>query len=206
MLVPAIALKTFQELKDHAKYRSLVDSLISLIQNLPSALERARTVHHILDEVNKPVFADPLVQKFSPCKLGCTGCCHTQVSVTEDEGKLLAEKVKNGTVQIDLDSLRRQMKAGNDSKEFFAIPYEQRRCVFLNDSGGCSVYHDRPSVCRTNAVLGNSDQCDTQNGPQSQRLVKTTQGDLVIYAAFMQSKNNGALPYILARELELLDD
>lgn len=205
MLVPAIAMKTYNELKNQAKSLAVVQLVLKKLNKLHQGHKRAEFIHRMIDEANQPVFDNPLVKQLSPCKKGCTACCHTQVSVTEDEASLLANKIHSGEVVIDLDRLKVQMKVQNDSSAFFSLPYEQKKCVFLDAEGGCTVYADRPSVCRTNAVLGSADQCDTSSGQKPQRLVKTTEADLVIYASYLHSKKSGALPHLLAKALGLLD-
>jgi Fe-S-cluster containining protein len=156
-----------------------------------------------VDEYNEVVFDHPLVKQLSPCKQGCTACCHTQVSVTEDEAYLLATRVKAGT-SIDLDRLKIQMQARDSSELFFNLSYEQRKCVFLSEEGSCQVYDDRPSVCRTNAVLGDASQCDTREEQKQLVLVLTENADVTIYGHFQQSKNNGSLPHLLAQQLKLI--
>lgn len=200
MNVPAIAKQSFDRLRHQAEFVNIVNFVLSRLGKLKSKIQRARFVHTLVDEYNQEVFAHPLVQQFSPCKLGCTGCCHTQVSVTEDEAELLVQKVQEG-VSIDLERLKIQMGAGDDATAFFKIPYEQRRCVFLGEEGGCRVYDDRPSVCRTNAVLGEASQCDTRNGVKPTRLILTPKSDMVIYASYLEGQGGGALPHVLGKRL-----
>lgn len=202
MNVPSIAKKTFEELKNQSQFMEVVRSVLDQLKKIQAKTDKARYVHQVVDEYNKEIFAHPLVQKFSPCKLNCTGCCHTQVSVTEDEAELLAKHIENGT-KINLDRLKIQMSAGNDSEAYFKLKYEDRQCVFLSDEGACNVYEDRPSVCRTNAVLGSADQCDTSVSVQKTLLVKTPFSDLAIYASFYHAKESGTLPYMLGKILKL---
>lgn len=48
--------------------------------------------------------------------------------------------------------------------------------------------------CRTNAVIGNPEQCIEST---NLRLVNTFEADMAIYAHFLFSKNNGLLPELL---------
>jgi Fe-S-cluster containining protein len=204
MNVPAVAQKTFDELKKEAKFLGLVQLVLKKLNKLHLPVKRAEYVHRMVDDLSGKIFQQPLVQQLSPCKQGCTACCHTQVSVTEDEAELLAEKIHAG-VDINLQHLMNQVNAKNDSPTFFSLSYEERKCVFLDEEGSCKVYADRPSVCRTNAVIGDSSQCDTSEGTKPTRLVKTHEADLVIYASFLHSKINGSLPYMLAKALKKID-
>ena len=177
----------------------IVQSTLSKIKKISNAVKRAKQVHQLVDEYVAEVFQDPLVTKLSPCKMGCSACCHTEVSVTMDEAELLAKKIKNG-VTIDLDRLSLQAKHA-EKENYFSMKFEDRKCVFLDEKGACRVYEDRPSVCRTNAVLGTNDQCDTSNSLKPLRLVLTRKADMVIYASFYQSQDNDSLPVMLNRVL-----
>ena len=204
MNVPAIAKKTFEELRDKAEYMAIIHFVTDSLKKLSSAFQRVDLVHQIVDEFNRGPFSHPLVKQMSPCKLGCSACCHTQVSVTDDEADLLVEKIKNG-LDIDYDRLRVQFAAKNDGTAYFQIKYEDRKCIFLDENGGCKVYADRPSVCRTNVVLGNADQCNTSQGIRPTRLVRTPQADMAIYASFLFARSSGALPFMIGKRLDLED-
>ncbi|MDO9181420.1 MAG: YkgJ family cysteine cluster protein, partial [Bacteriovorax sp.] len=174
------------------------------LKKMASPLERARFVHHIVDDYNREIFAHPIVQKFLPCKVGCSGCCHTQVGVTEDEAELLANRVTEG-VKIDFARLEKQVQVGNNPENFYLLSYADRRCVFLGTDDSCQVYNDRPSVCRTNAVLGEASQCSPVEGEgegQTIRLLKTEQADMAIMGSFFMSKESGTLPHMVGKILQ----
>lgn len=198
MNVPAIAKRTFKELRHKSEFLSFVQDVIGRLQKLTSRTARAKFVHELIEESNQEVFSNPLIKQLSPCRMGCSACCHTQVSVTEDEAHLMADLIKNG-ISIDLKKLELQAKAQNDDKVFYQIPFEDRGCIFLDQDGACKIYQDRPSVCRTNAVIGDSDQCDTRSEIKPTRLIKTPISDLVIYASFLHAKESGTLPYMIKK-------
>ncbi len=202
MNVPAIAKSTFELLKNQPEFMSITQTVVEHLNKIKSSLERARFVHNMVDEYNKEVFSHPLLKQFVPCKSGCTACCHTQVSVTDDEADLLADNIANG-VAINYERLAIQAAAGNDSSAFYKIPYQDRKCVFLDENGACKVYKDRPSVCRTNAVVGEASQCATDNGPQEAiRLVKTPKSDMTIVGSFAVATTSGTLPMMLSKVLK----
>lgn len=196
MNVPLIAKKTYDEQKTNPEFQNLFVFVLENLKRITDKLTKAKLIHQMVDEFNEEVFAHPLVQELSPCKLGCTACCHTQVSVTDAEAKLLASRINNG-VSIDQHRLQIQAKTKNNSNAFFKLKYEDRKCIFLGEDGGCRVYEDRPSVCRTNAVLGEASQCDTREGSQPLRLIKTPKADAVIYASFIEAEASGALPFMV---------
>lgn len=177
----------------------IVQSVINRLKKISSSIKRAKFIHKTVDEHIAPVFSDPVVKQFSPCKEGCSLCCHTEVSVTMDEAELLAKRVREG-LNIDLDKLRFQAESAQKD-DYFKMKFEDRRCVFLDEKGACRVYADRPSVCRTNAVIGTNEQCDTSKGIQPVRLVLTRKADMAVYASFIHSQNNGCLPEMVYKAL-----
>jgi Fe-S-cluster containining protein len=204
MNVPAIAKQTFESLKNKVEFLSISQFVVEHLNKISSALERARFVHNVVDDYNKSVFSHPVITKFSPCKIGCSGCCHTQVSVTEDEAELLASHISAG-LKIDFQALQKQMQTENDFGEFFKLSYEERRCVFLGANDACQVYKDRPSVCRTNAVLGDAEQCSTKENSNQQealRLIKTDQADMAIFASFAATASSGTLHSMVGKQLQ----
>lgn len=197
MNFPAIAKQTYEKLRSQPAFLNITQFIIDHLKKISSPLERARFIHHVVDDYNREIFAHPLVQKFLPCKVGCSACCHTQVGITEDEAELLASKINEG-IKIDYMLLQKQISVGNNPEEFYQLSYANRRCIFLGADDSCQVYNDRPSVCRTNAVLGESSQC-SPGGNQTLRLVKTEQADMAIMGSFLMSKENGTLAYMIGR-------
>ncbi len=202
MNVPAIAKKTFDQFKDNPEFNTLVRFVLEHLRKMTNPFQRVDFIHRAIDDLNEEVFAHPLIKEMSPCKEGCSACCHTQVSVTDDEAALLARRISEG-VEIDLERLKLQVTAGDDDSAFYKMNFEERKCIFLGEDGGCRVYNDRPSVCRTNAVIGDASQCDTTNGIQRTQLIKTPKADMVIYASFYNAKSSGALPHMVAKALGL---
>jgi Fe-S-cluster containining protein len=200
MNIPAIAQKTFDESRNNPELLTIVIDVLEALKNIPDADGRTSYIHQKINEFNEEAFSHPLVKQFSPCKMGCSACCHTQVSVTSEEAKLLAEKVHGG-VSIDEERLKKQALTQNNSEAFFRLSYGERECVFLDDQGACKVYESRPSVCRTNAVLGSAKQCDTSTKQGPIRLVRTSKSDMVIYAFYVFTKSSGSLHHMLASEL-----
>jgi Fe-S-cluster containining protein len=200
MNVPAIAKKSFDELQKKPEFLSIVKKMLKRLKRISSSLERARFIHKTIDEYNEEVFSHPLVKELSPCRRGCMACCHTQVSVTADEAELLIMRVNNGLI-IDKERLKSLMHAGDDARKYFAIPFKERACIFLDSAGACRVYEDRPAVCRTNAVLGPASQCDTTSSVLPTRLIRTPKSDMVIYASYMFSKKSGSLPHMVGKTL-----
>lgn len=202
---PAIAYKSFQQLGQKRTYRKIVDYVAKKLNKFSTPEQKARFVHKQIEKYNLEILSDPLVKSHLSCKLGCKGCCHSQVSVTYEEASLLALRIKEG-VNIDLKKLYTQSLAGDDSKKWYALDHETRGCVFLDDKGLCQVYEDRPAVCRTNNVISDPQLCSTEDGEEKAiHLLNTFQSDMAVYAAFRESHKTGAMANILWQKLEELE-
>lgn len=66
------------------------------------------------------------------CLLGCHCCCVDGITVFEVEGEYIRLKGK--------DLLEK------------GIPHPEGACAFLDESGKCRIYEDRPYVCRTQGL------------------------------------------------------
>jgi hypothetical protein len=90
MNVPAVANRTFNALSRDLAYLEIVERIVADLAAVADAADRARPVQEEIDRHNAEIFAHPLVREHSPCRAGCSSCCHTQLSVTGDEAELLA--------------------------------------------------------------------------------------------------------------------
>lgn len=138
---PAIAKRTFDQFKNQTEFIGIVQIALDHLKKLTNPILRAKFVHEAVDDFNSDVFSHPLIQQYSPCAVGCSACCHTQVSVTEDEAVLLSRLIQDG-LEIDMNRLQKQMKALDDDKEYYKMSFEERKCIFLKEDGACSVYED----------------------------------------------------------------
>ena len=111
--------------------------------------EKSRTGADLaaMDEVDKlieiGVKGVPLGSKIS-CGKGCSHCCYTKVSITEDEAEVLAMTAHFSKIDIDTFLLDRQasVKGGH----FYQQQFKNRKCVFLAADGTCQVYPMRPAA------------------------------------------------------------
>lgn len=204
MKLPAIASKSFLENKSNSLFMRITKQITKRLKRMESAYERATFIHKEIDKKIDKLFQDPLISKHVSCKKGCAACCTSEVAVTEDEAMLLAKKVLNGH-EINFNYLEIQAIAKNDSSKWLNISNETRRCVFLNRNNECSVYENRPAVCRTNHVVSDPEFCSTSDGnTRSIHLLKTHEADMIIVGAFLSSSENGILPYMLKKSIDKL--
>jgi len=129
------------------------------LRALPPGPDRARAVHQRVDAALAR-FAEqkPEVAQAVRCGKGCAHCCRIWVGVTRDEAGLLAERVRDGSVQPDRRRLERQRDFA-DPADFIGQPLEDASCAFLGPDGACMVYADRPSICRTVLMTSDPELC-----------------------------------------------
>ncbi len=202
MKLPAIAAKSFNQYQNHPVYRSIFQQTLNQLRQIFSPIARAKLVHAKIEEHLNKNLSDPIVAKHISCKKGCTACCHTQVSVSHDEAELLSNKILSGSILIDIDRLANQAQTGDDSTKWYKLDYQSRQCVFLDSEGSCSVYADRPSVCRSNYSISDASFCSTEDGVEKpHRLLNTHQSNMVLTAGYYAAKGGGALPHLLWKKI-----
>lgn len=76
------------------------------------------------------------IERFIPCKKGCTSCCHYPVTIREIEIQLIEREF----------GIKRNRTRGKSSN------YHGVRCPFLRENR-CSIYAYRPFVCRRHVAL-----------------------------------------------------
>lgn len=108
-----------------------------------AALKKLIALHEEVDEA-----ASALVQRHAQrmhCKRGCCDCCVDGLSVFDIE----AERIRRNHAEL------------LETRE----PHAEGACAFLDDEGACSIYPDRPYVCRTQGLplrwLDTSDKGET---------------------------------------------
>lgn len=201
MVMPAIAVRTFKLFKEESSFRKLIKQMTRKIQKINDPIKRAKFVHQKINQETSALLANPDVRKYVQCKRSCSACCHTQVAITEDEAKLLAKLVKEGN-PIDWSRMFIQAEVGESTEKYYKLTYDQRKCIFLNSSGDCSIYEDRPSVCRTNYVVSDPKDCEVRNDQcNSVQLLNTYSADSWVYSFFKSSSKNGTLPAMLKEAL-----
>jgi len=202
MNFPAIALKNFERLKGNSFFGGVFNSVSKLLKNIIDPSTKSRIFHQQVDEYLGKVLDNPVAKAHLSCKKGCSACCHTQVSVTSFEAQQMAKLIKNKKIPINSEKLLIQAQAQNDSQAWYRLSYANRGCVFLDQNNQCSIYEDRPAVCRTNYVFNPPDQCSTVEGKErSLQMLKTEMADMAVMAGFFASEGNGTLPFMLWKTL-----
>jgi len=130
---------------------------LKYFQSLAKGISRAKVIHEIVDRFMEGDREDGIKDGVQ-CFKGCSACCYYSMSVTHDEFELLMQhKDKMNVAQLKL-----QTKYDKDPQHWSALPREITRCTFLKNNL-CSIYQDRPNVCRVMQVTSNPKHC--MSGP-----------------------------------------
>ena len=142
-----------------ATIRSVFDKYTAKLEGVNAGADRARALHQLLDQALQSAAHIPV-----SCRKGCSGCCHYEIEITQDEAALLAAVVWGG-VDVDYDRLAKQAARERKSAEWSNILRPENRCVFLDTDGACRVYEHRPSACRRHLVTSPAEACSTPGQP-----------------------------------------
>jgi uncharacterized protein len=112
-----------------ARLQLLENQLPKKLRKAESKWEALKILYKTTDELFEAVLPK------TPCKRGCSGCCHIPVHISMDEAALIQERT--GTAMI----------APLPPRNFHGVP-----CPFLVN-GECSIYEHRPFACRKHVVL-----------------------------------------------------
>jgi Fe-S-cluster containining protein len=156
------SLDSFLALLDEKEKENALGTLareIQRLRELPAGAGRARHVHAALDEAQARFKAQrPDIMQQVRCGKGCAHCCRLWVGVTRDEAELLAERVRTGLARPD--PARMELQSHWTSPfDYIGKPEAEASCVFLGDDGACTVYEDRPSLCRVVLVASDPELC-----------------------------------------------
>ncbi|WCY26824.1 YkgJ family cysteine cluster protein [Pseudomonas aeruginosa] len=92
-------------------------------------LKRLAAIYEFLDDLAKHIAP-------TPCKKGCSSCCHYAVSISEAEVQFIEQVTK-----------KKRLKVAGAPGNFIGQP-----CPFLVN-GACSIYTARPYSCRRHHSL-----------------------------------------------------
>lgn len=94
------------------------------------------------------------------CRIGCSDCCHMNTMIYEHEAIRLAEVTGRKMVRLAYRPINEVFVHG--------AKFNGKPCPFLRENR-CSVYEDRPLVCRTHhSLLDNPTSCDMAIPPAKQ--------------------------------------
>lgn len=159
----------------HSLSEALTTATAELMK-APAGIPRARELHKLVEQE----IAQEMDIAIS-CKKGCSACCHMEVEITSYEAEILAQLILDGH-PIDEARLQKQSERSlQDPQWKQGIRNLDSRCVFLDSEGACSIYENRPVMCRRHSVTSPAKNCETLDAPITLRYFPRV--DLLISAA-----------------------
>lgn len=175
-------------------YASLVERFEELQVELRSKIDGAQRVawvHARMDEAIES--ARPFSES---CRVGCSGCCHLKVEITEEEAEVLVLVVEATGGLMDAGRLEAQARLLRAGKEWGKEPGAPDACAFLSEDQRCRVYAARPMACRRLLVRSQPELCWDPRGEV--QPVEILEVELVMSAALSLSGSRvGALPELV---------
>jgi hypothetical protein len=157
--------------------------------------ERGSALHQMMDKENRAASGVAI-----SCHEGCSGCCHYEVEITQDEAEILKAIVQEG-FPIDRERLAEQASRERMSTEWSRFWSPKNRCVFLGETGGCQVYDERPATCRKHLVTTPASACTTAGAAVAP--VQVLMAEILLSAALsIEGTTFASLPKMLHTALE----
>ena len=152
-------------------------------QSLPALVESGELLDRKVIRMRKIADdAAAVIGPFTPCAKGCSACCHNPALISEVEAMVIAQ-----ATGANLASPQRifDVAAGEAARREYFSPYAGVACTFLKD-GACSIYKDRPMVCRVQHSIESSPAgCDGGRQPASVDLTEIFLADLRMMGRMM---------------------
>ena len=117
------------------------------------------------------------------CAKGCHHCCFHPITLSQEEFRSIQE------APISKERLNAQI--GHFSADQ-PISYEDRACIYLKD-GQCSVYEERPLICRLTHVSSVPQNCHLEGGEAITHL-PVTKAALMAGAYYMLHNDLDLIP------------
>lgn len=113
----------------------------------------------MVDEMKQSVDFDSKTS----CTGTCSFCCHSAICVSEDEGDYIKRVVKEKGIIPNQERLKKQ-------KESNILSWADKACPLLSDPDEhgvrqCTIYEDRPLICRTHNSTEDPKNCDRSMAP-----------------------------------------
>ena len=139
-----------------------LDKGIEYIQKMPRGHARVKRIYEDIDTaiargVEQMKSEGPEAETPS-CKRGCTHCCHSFVTVTNEEADYIFAIAKEKNIPLSKKRLAYQARFRSPT-DYFTRFGKRTRCVFLNDKDDCMIYEQRPISCRKYFVITDPEKC-----------------------------------------------
>jgi uncharacterized protein len=168
------------------KDKDLKDLLYSFLKDislLPSSKEKLDFVRSGVDQYLKTEMTG------TACLKGCHHCCHHLIATSPME----MESILEVSQSYDLERLKKQKEKIESGVE---IEYSEKACVFLNN-GNCSIYDQRPLICRLTHVKSEPENCHIENESKNVEHLPVTKAALLVGAFYISNPEIELIPDLL---------
>jgi len=130
---------------------SLSEGMLRLSTDNEKLIELIREVYNQTEkEASESISEEE--RKHMDCEAGCSTCCRVHVPVLRPESLIIIEFLKSTRSAEEIEQLKIDMKALcleigclDELERIFA----NKKCIFLDKDGVCSIYPVRPLLCRS---------------------------------------------------------
>lgn len=130
-------LQTVQAAASAGWHQAFQQQIRKLLSEPSSMRVKLRKLYALVDEAHQNRVS------VIACKAGCSACCHIQVEIHEVEARLIGDAIGRKP---------RQLPPGRHTTPIEQLGRQDTPCTFL-DQGKCSIYDNRPFVCRELTVM-----------------------------------------------------
>jgi len=142
--------------QDRRLHKILRVSLPALVEGAAPLDRKVIKLRQIADK------AAEVIQPFTPCRKGCSACCHNPAVISEMDAMLIAESTG---ASVAKPARVFEVTAGAEARQAFFSRYAGVPCAFLRD-GACTIYENRPVVCRVQHSIEDTPRaCDDGGQP-----------------------------------------
>lgn len=162
-----------------ARLESIENEGSRLPENPEWAKKALRSIYALVDELGSQIASG------MSCNAGCSACCRVMVSTSSVEAALMIDRLsvepedrKESWMEIVRDrnarlkELAAKISPPADLSTFEGLlatcedwEKENLPCPFLGEGNLCSIYEDRPLLCRVCWVLTDPEDCNPGAGP-----------------------------------------
>lgn len=117
--------------------------------NILTNLNKGYTPVEVMDEIYKlhnQLRQANQIDQHTSCGRGCNFCCHDEIMMSQLEAEHFKAKALP-VAKINTKHLKKQVAATGDFDN--QLKFVERACPMLLPNGDCSVYDQRPLICRT---------------------------------------------------------
>lgn len=170
--------------------KSLLKTHLKEFTLMRAGKQKAKHLYHLIDEQLSTIDLSK-----TSCQKGCHFCCYHPIEITSSE----KDNIKQLIQFADKKRLSYQVDQIFNDDIYENWDYKQQACVFLDEQGSCTIYQQRPLICRLTYVTSASENCDYRNNKERINHHPVTKAAIIALAYLMTEQESHLL------SLSLLD-